>query len=100
MKNRKGFFLILNWVHSERVPWHDSRQFTGSYPMAKLRTDVDPSDGASPGTVWLEAEAVDRPRRGPHCAQRVAWRCQCRQATGWPVGRCPWEASMDLGAPA
>jgi hypothetical protein len=34
----------------------------GGYPMAKLRTDVDPSDGVSPGTAWPEAEAMDRPR--------------------------------------
>jgi hypothetical protein len=27
--------------------------------MAKLRTEVDPSDGASPGTTWPKAEAVD-----------------------------------------
>jgi hypothetical protein len=53
-------------VRSERVLWHDSQQFTGGYPMAKLRTDVDPSDGASSGMAWPEAEVVDRPRRGPH----------------------------------
>jgi hypothetical protein len=42
----------------QRMQW-----FTGGYPTAKLRTDVDPSDGASPGTAWTEAEAVDKPRR-------------------------------------
>jgi hypothetical protein len=47
---------------SERVPWHGSWPFTGDYPTAKPRTDVDPSDEASPGTAWSKAEAVDRPR--------------------------------------
>jgi hypothetical protein len=44
--------------------------------MAKLHTVDDPSNGAPLGTAWPEEEAVDRPRRGPHDAQRVAWRCQ------------------------
>jgi hypothetical protein len=38
----------------------------GGYPTAKLHTADDPSDGAPPGTVWPEAEAMDRPCRGPH----------------------------------
>jgi hypothetical protein len=38
-------------------------------PMAKLHTTDDLSDGAPPGTVSPKAEAVDRPRRGPHGAQ-------------------------------
>jgi hypothetical protein len=59
-------------ARSEHMSWHDSRWFTGGYPTAKLRTEVNPSDGASPGTAWPEAEAVDRPRRGPHGAG--AWR--------------------------
>jgi hypothetical protein len=84
---------------SERVSWHVSRWFTGGYPTTKLHTDVDPSDGASPGMAWPEAEAVDRPRRGPYDTQHVAWRCQRRSMTGRPAGRCPREASMDLSAP-
>jgi hypothetical protein len=36
--------------------------------MAKLRTNVNPSDGALSGTAWPEVEAVDRPCRGPHGA--------------------------------
>jgi hypothetical protein len=36
--------------------------------MAKLCTDVAPSDVASPSMEWLEAEAMDRPHRGPHGA--------------------------------
>jgi hypothetical protein len=83
------------WARLERVPWHDSRWFTGGYPMTKLCTDVDPSDGVLPGTAWPKAAVVDRPCRGPHGMQRVAWRCH-RQ----PMGRCPREAFMDLGAPS
>jgi hypothetical protein len=59
-------------ARSERVPWHGSRRFTDDYPTAKLRTDVDPSDEASPGMAWPEVEAVDGPRRGPHGVQRAA----------------------------
>jgi hypothetical protein len=36
--------------------------------MTKLHTANDPSDGAPPGTARPEAEAIDRPRRGPHGA--------------------------------
>jgi hypothetical protein len=63
-------------ARSKRVPWHGSRWLTGGYPMAKLCMDVDPCDGASLGTVWPEAVGVDRPRRGPHGAQRAVWRFQ------------------------
>jgi hypothetical protein len=33
--------------------------------MAKLHTAEDLSNGAPPGMAWTEAEAMDRPRRGP-----------------------------------
>jgi hypothetical protein len=49
-----------------------ARDITDDYPTAKLRTDVDMSDEASPGTVWPKVEVVDRPRRGPHGTQHVA----------------------------
>jgi hypothetical protein len=58
-------------ARSESVPWHGSWWFTGGYLMAKLHTADDLSDGALPGTVWPEAEAMDRPRRGPHGTQRA-----------------------------
>jgi hypothetical protein len=48
-------------ARSEHVSWHGSRQLIGGYPMAKLRTEVDPSDGASPGTAWPKVEVMDRP---------------------------------------
>jgi hypothetical protein len=54
-----------------RVSWHSLRRFTGDYPTDKLRTDVNPSDEASPGTAWPEAEAMDIAHRGPHGAQRA-----------------------------
>jgi hypothetical protein len=47
-------------ARSERVPWHGSRWFTDGYPMAKLCTYVNPSNGASPGMAWPKVEAVDR----------------------------------------
>jgi hypothetical protein len=52
--------------------WHGSQWLTGGYPMAKLYTADDSSDGAPPGMAWPEAEAVDRPRRGPHGVQCTA----------------------------
>jgi hypothetical protein len=48
-------------VRSECVSWHGSQWFTSDYLTAKLRTVVDPSDEASPGMMWPEVEAVDRP---------------------------------------
>jgi hypothetical protein len=59
-------------ARSEHVPWHGSRRLIGGYPMGKLCTEVDPSDGALNGMVWPEAEVMDRPCRGPHLARSVA----------------------------
>jgi hypothetical protein len=57
-------------TRSERVPWHGSRWFTGGYSMAKLRTNVDLSNGPLPGTAWPKVEAVDRARGDVHGATR------------------------------
>jgi hypothetical protein len=64
----------LDATRSAASAWHGTARarLTGSYPMTKLHTVDDPSDGAPPGTVWIEAEAVDRPHRGPHGTQHAA----------------------------
>jgi hypothetical protein len=83
-------------ARSECVPWHGSRWLTDGYPMAKLHIVDDPSDGAPPATVWPKANAVDRPRRGPHGAQ-----CEALvRRVALPVTADDWttRAKMSMGS--
>jgi hypothetical protein len=77
------------------VLWNGSWWLTGSYPMAKLHTTDDPSVGALPNTVWPEAEAVHRPRQGPHDARHGGASDGWRWDVPWEDvhGKHPWTSA-------